>query len=93
MDPNLVVESVWDYPRPPRLEAVADGVRVVHRGVVVAVSARALRVLETSHPPVFICPPRMYGRTCCGLRRGGRVFANGRALRATGTCWCRGRTR
>ena len=50
-------ESVWEYPRPPRLEAVAEGVRVEHRGVVVAESSRALRVLETSHPPVFYLPP------------------------------------
>ncbi len=50
-------ESVWDYPRPPRLERANGLVRVVHRGVVVAETPRALRVLETSHPPVFYLPP------------------------------------
>ena len=51
-------ESVWDYPRPPRLEADGREIRVVHRGVVVATSTRAQRVLETSHPPVFYLPPQ-----------------------------------
>lgn len=52
----MEVESVWDYPRPPRLEEAATLVRIVHRGVVVAESSRTLRVLETSHPPVFYLP-------------------------------------
>jgi uncharacterized protein (DUF427 family) len=50
-------ESVWDYPRPPRLERTASLVRVVHGGVVLAETTRALRILETSHPPVFYLPP------------------------------------
>lgn len=51
------VESVWDYPRPPRLEASARSLRIVHGGVVIAQSSRALRILETSHPPVYYIPP------------------------------------
>ncbi|MFJ7961339.1 DUF427 domain-containing protein [Streptomyces sp. NPDC096319] len=49
-------ESVWDYPRPPRV--VPDARRVVVRqgGVVLADSRRCVRVLETSHPPVFYVP-------------------------------------
>ena len=54
---NRAVESVWDYPRPPRLERSASHVRIVHHGVVVADSRRSLRLLETSHPPVFYIPP------------------------------------
>ena len=50
------IESVWDYPRPPRLERSARRLRIVHRGVVLAETVRALRVLETSHPPVFYIP-------------------------------------
>ncbi len=50
------IESVWDYPRPPRLEPVSGRLRVVHRGVVVADTERALRILETSHPPVYYLP-------------------------------------
>ncbi len=50
------VESVWDYPRPPRVERTGKRVVVRHRGVVVADSTRCHRVLETSHPPVYYVP-------------------------------------
>ena len=50
-------ESVWDYPRPPRLEPVAERIRVVIDGVTVADTTRAYRVLETSHPPSYYLPP------------------------------------
>lgn len=50
-------ESVWDYPRPPRLEPVTRSVRVVFGGLTLAETDRALRVLETSHPPVYYLPP------------------------------------
>ncbi len=50
-------ESVWDYPRPPRLERVVQRLRVVFGGVTVGDSARGWRVLETSHPPVYYLPP------------------------------------
>ncbi|WP_051807183.1 DUF427 domain-containing protein [Streptomyces sp. NRRL F-2664] len=49
-------ESVWDYPRPPRIEPDARRVVVRHGGVVLADSRHCLRVLETSHPPVFYLP-------------------------------------
>ena len=49
-------ESVWDYPRPPRIEPLGRRVRVVHGGVVVAESERALRVLETASPPSVYVP-------------------------------------
>jgi len=50
-------ESVWDYPRPPRVERVPERVRVVVDGVTVADSAQALRVLETAGAPVYYVPP------------------------------------
>lgn len=50
-------ESVWDYPRPPRIERSAKHVRVLFNGVVIAETRNALRVLETSHPPVYYIPP------------------------------------
>ncbi len=50
-------ESVWDYPRPPRLEAVERHVEVVLGGVTIADAPRVFRVLETSHPPVFYVAP------------------------------------
>ncbi len=56
ISPGPGQESVWDYPRPPRLEATTRRIRVVLAGVVVAETTRAHRVLETSHPPVYYIP-------------------------------------
>jgi uncharacterized protein (DUF427 family) len=51
------VEHVWDYPRPPAVEACARRVRLELGGELIADSTRALRVLETSHPPTIYLPP------------------------------------
>ena len=50
-------ESVWDYPRPPRLEQDARWVRVMWQSNVIAETRNAYRVLETASPPVFYVPP------------------------------------
>ena len=50
-------ESVWDYPRPPRLEATSARLRIVHAGHSVADTVNGLRLLETSHPPGYYVPP------------------------------------
>jgi uncharacterized protein (DUF427 family) len=52
-----MTESVWDYPRPPHIEPSTRRIRVVLGGVTVADTARAYRVLETSHPPGYYIPP------------------------------------
>lgn len=49
-------ESVWDYPRPPRVEATSKRIRVMFNGVVIADTTQAKRVLETSHPPSYYIP-------------------------------------
>jgi uncharacterized protein (DUF427 family) len=51
-------ESVWDYPRPPKL--LADKRRVVVRSgdLIIADSVEAYRVLETAGPPTFYIPPK-----------------------------------
>lgn len=49
-------ESVWSYPRPPRVEESARLVRVVLGGQVIAESTRTKRVLESSHPPAYYIP-------------------------------------
>ena len=49
-------ESVWDYPRPPRLEAIQSHLVVVFDGLTVAETRAGFRVLETSHPPVYYFP-------------------------------------
>lgn len=51
-------ESVWDYPRPPRVEPVGHCIRVEFAGVVLAESSRALRALETASPPAYYLPPQ-----------------------------------
>ena len=50
-------ESVWDYPRPPRVEPVRRRLRVELAGAVLAETRRGLRVIETSSPPVYYFPP------------------------------------
>ena len=67
-------ESAWDYPRPPRVDASQERVVVELGGVVVADSHRALRVLETSHPPTYYLPVD--------------DFAPGALTPAAGTSWC-----
>lgn len=52
----MCAESVWDYPRPPRLEASSKRVRVVLGDRTIVDTDRSLRVLETSHPPVHYVP-------------------------------------
>ncbi len=74
-------ESVWDYPRPPRLEVFDGEITVELGGEVIAATSHGWRVLETSHPPTYYLPMT--------------AFRPG-ALRATaGSSWCewKGRAR
>ena len=67
-------ESVWDYPRPPRIEPSSDRVTIRLGGRVIAETTRSLRVLETSHPPVYYVPKSDFGE--------------GVLTPARGTTWC-----
>jgi uncharacterized protein (DUF427 family) len=49
-------ESVWDYPRPPRVEHTTEHVVLELGGRVIAETNDAVRVLETSHSPVYYLP-------------------------------------
>jgi uncharacterized protein (DUF427 family) len=49
--------SVWDFPRPPRREPVAQRLRVLGDGVVLADTVRGCRVLETAGAPTYYFPP------------------------------------
>ncbi|MEE4375974.1 MAG: DUF427 domain-containing protein [Candidatus Competibacteraceae bacterium] len=49
-------ESVWDYPRPPRLEPCSRYLKVVFADQIIAETHRGYRVLETSHPPTYYFP-------------------------------------
>jgi uncharacterized protein (DUF427 family) len=57
IDPAPGEESVWDYPRPPRVERCTKRITVAFGGRIIADTTRALRVLETSQPPVYYLPP------------------------------------
>ena len=57
IEPGPGQESVWDYPRPPRLEDSSKQIRIIFNDVVIVDTQRAKRILETSHPPVYHIPP------------------------------------
>lgn len=46
-------ESVWDFPRPPRVENTQDRIIVKHGDIILIDTADCVRVLETSHPPTY----------------------------------------
>ena len=50
-------ESVWDYPRPPRLHPDRRRVEVFAGDDLLARSSGTYRVLETASPPTFYIPP------------------------------------
>jgi uncharacterized protein (DUF427 family) len=56
VEPGPGQESVWDYPRPPRLEDSTRHIELRFNGRTIAETRRAKRVLETSHPPVYYIP-------------------------------------
>ena len=49
-------ESVWDYPRPPRLEQFHGSITIELGGERIASTTNGWRVLETSHPPTYYLP-------------------------------------
>ena len=71
---DVATESVWDYPRPPRIEPSSERVVVTHAGRVLADTTASLRVLETSHPPTYYLPASS--------------FAGGVLRAAEGASWC-----
>jgi len=73
-DDDKKPESVWDYPRPPALDPVREDIVVTFGGRVIARADRALRVLETSHPPTYYLP-----RDC---------FVDGALVPAGGSSYC-----
>ena len=49
-------ESVWDYPRPPRLEQCSKHVLLIVDDTTIVDTNLSFRLLETSHPPAFYFP-------------------------------------
>jgi uncharacterized protein (DUF427 family) len=58
IEPMQGQESVWDYPRPPRLEPVAKRIQIVFANTLIVDAPQSFRVLETSHPPVYYIAPQ-----------------------------------
>lgn len=91
------MEDVWSYPRPPALQPVPRPVRILFGGCMIASTDAALRVLETSHPPVYYLPFEAFmdgalepaaGSSFCewkGLARYWSIQAGGR--RAERVAW------
>ena len=66
-------ESVWDFPRPPRLEHVQKHVEIVFAGTLIVNAAECFRVLETSHPPVYYISPGYISRGVLAAAAGSSV--------------------
>ena len=73
VEPAAGQESVWDYPRPPRVEATTDHVVIVLAGQIVCESRDAFRVLETSHPPSYYLPAAHWAVGSLHSAAGGNV--------------------
>jgi uncharacterized protein (DUF427 family) len=60
-------ESVWDFPRPPRVELVEWRIRVRHAGHLLVDAPRCHRVLETSQAPAYYVSPEHIDHQCVRL--------------------------
>lgn len=97
IEPGPGQESVWDYPRPPRLEKVSERLRVTFAGETIAETNDGYRVLETSHPPVYYFPPTdirqdfvvaAAGRSFCEFKGIARYWTlDVRGVRAEKAAW------
>lgn len=50
-------ESVWDFPRPPLIEAVQHDLQVSYQGSVLAKTTKGVRIIETAGAPTYYFPP------------------------------------
>jgi uncharacterized protein (DUF427 family) len=76
IEPGPGQESVWDYPRPPAVQPTGERVRIELGGMLAVDTTDAVRVLETSHPPVYYLPADAFrielrpaaGRSMCEFK-------------------------
>jgi len=66
-------ESVWEYPRPPRIDATSEHVTIRFRGETICDTTSPIRVLETSHPPTYYLPMRDFREGVLRQGDGGSV--------------------
>ena len=57
IEPNKNQESVWDYPRPPKIEKDSRHILVKINDTIIVDTSNAIRILETASPPTFYLPP------------------------------------
>jgi hypothetical protein len=82
--PGAGQESVWDYPRPPKIDPDNRTVIVKYGQAVIAESMNSIRILETSSPPVFYIPEKDIVILQSWKKEKGVHFVNGRAKQVTG---------
>lgn len=94
--PDAHGESVWDYPRPPRIGPDKRHVLVKANGRVLADTRQALRVLETASPPTFYLPSSdvklellrpASGQSVCEWKGAARYWALGDAPGEEAVAW------
>ncbi len=90
-------ESVWDYPRPPRLVADQRTVEVRLGDQLLAQSSRCMRVLETASPPTFYLPSeevnwellsRVQGQSFCEWKGPASYLGQPDKPQAAPVGWC-----
>ncbi len=83
-EPGPGQESVWDYPRPPRIVDDSRHVTVLASGRTIADTRAAVRVCETASPPTFYLPAvdvelaaltEISARSICEWKGEARYFA------------------
>ena len=90
-------ESVWDYPRPPRAEPSTERLIIVLGGETIVDTTDSVRILETSHPPVYYLPVSAFrpgsltdapGQSYCEFKGvAGYLSVHGGSKTAPGAAW------
>ena len=80
-------ERAADYPRPPRVEATDERVRIELGGVVIVDTTSAVRVLETFHPPVYYVPRAAFADGVLRNDTDRRTFCEFKGYATYGSLW------
>jgi len=86
IEPSIGQESVWDYPRPPKITIDAREIVITWNGVQIARTIKAIRICETASPPTYYIPQIDINMECL-VQVPGASFANGREWLVTGRLW------
>lgn len=95
--PELEIENVQDYPRPPIVEAVPQRIRIELSKRTIVDTVNAVRVLETHHPPTYYIPLSdvdcdlvpVPGTSFCEWKGNARYFdVKAGSITASRAAWC-----